>query len=301
MLAIETTSQPLPPNLCPWQSMRLLPTSAHHSIWNSEHRESFLLIANAGPPTWLDWESSDGCAHGQSPAEALFLLPPHVPLRISSPYPANLLTLELNPNAFSPHLLPVDWPCLGPRFAFTDPRLFYLLRTLEAESKSGYPLGAEFGDILCRAICLQLVPHHPDHHLPKPPCGLPTRRLRRVLAHLEQRLTEDIDVAELALVAGMSPHYFSRLFKQSMGLSPRQYVIQQRIAKAKYLLRSTAESITGIGSDLGFPTPSHFTATFRKHTGLTPREYRHQVLEFSGNGFPAASHSQETTLHGPSL
>ncbi|WP_290884060.1 helix-turn-helix transcriptional regulator [Fischerella sp.] len=66
----------------------------------------------------------------------------------------------------------------------------------------------------------------------------------------------------------------TRLFKQAMGLTPRQYVIRCRIETAKRLLAKWELSITEISDRLGFTSHSHFTTFFRKHTGITPTAYR---------------------------
>jgi AraC family transcriptional regulator len=72
-------------------------------------------------------------------------------------------------------------------------------------------------------------------------------------------------------------YHFSRLFKQSTGLSPYQYVTNSRIEKAKRLLVQTEEAINQIGQQVGFPNQSHFTNVFRKAMGVTPKAYREKV------------------------
>jgi hypothetical protein len=74
----------------------------------------------------------------------------------------------------------------------------------------------------------------------------------------------------------MSPYYFSRLFKQSTGLSPHQYLLQQRVDHAKHLLSDPQRKIAEVSDALGFPHQSHFTATFHTVVGITPGAYRRQ-------------------------
>jgi hypothetical protein len=74
----------------------------------------------------------------------------------------------------------------------------------------------------------------------------------------------------------MSPYYFSRLFKQSTGLSPRQYLLWQWMERAKYLLSDSRRKIVEVSDALGFPHQSHFTTTFHTLVGMTPGEYRRQ-------------------------
>jgi AraC family transcriptional regulator len=104
--------------------------------------------------------------------------------------------------------------------------------------------------------------------------GMSPNRLNKVLDYIAAGLEEELRLAEIADVAGISPYYFCREFKKTMGITPYGYILQQRIDRAKALLQSTSMSITDIGAQLLFQTPSHFTATFRKVVGLTPSVFR---------------------------
>jgi AraC family transcriptional regulator len=103
---------------------------------------------------------------------------------------------------------------------------------------------------------------------------LPARRLRRVLDYIGANLTKELGVRELASVAGMSPHYFSELFRKSVGRPPHQYVLSQRIERAKESLRNPKRSILEVGVSAGFENPSHFARAFRRAVGATPRQFR---------------------------
>ncbi len=106
--------------------------------------------------------------------------------------------------------------------------------------------------------------------------GLPRASLQRVLEHMRIHLDQDLSVPALAAVAHMSPFYFSRLFKQSTGLSPHQYLLRQRIRRAKELLADGRRRVAEVSYELGFPHQSHFTTVFRKLVGMTPRAYQRQ-------------------------
>jgi len=105
---------------------------------------------------------------------------------------------------------------------------------------------------------------------------LPQARLRRVLEYMQVHLDQELSLAALAAVAPMSPYDFSRLFKQSTGLSPHQYLLHQRVERAKHLLASPRRRIADVSQELGFPHQSHFATTFRALVGMTPREYQRQ-------------------------
>lgn len=104
--------------------------------------------------------------------------------------------------------------------------------------------------------------------------GLPKRKLERVLTYIQTHLDQDITLVELANLAGMSSHYFACLFKQSIGFSPHQYLIDCRIKRAKQLLAQQELPIVEICQQVGYQSQSYFTKIFRKHTGITPKKFR---------------------------
>ena len=85
-----------------------------------------------------------------------------------------------------------------------------------------------------------------------------------VLDYIDTHLAQDIKLADLAQLLSMSQYHFSRLFKQSLGVSPYQYLLQQRVERAKHLLPHTDRLITTIALDCGFNSHSHLSKQFRQ-------------------------------------
>ncbi len=104
--------------------------------------------------------------------------------------------------------------------------------------------------------------------------GLGDRQLMKVLEYINSYLDQDIKLADLAALLGMSQFHFSHLFKQSLGISPHQYLLQQRVERAKQLLKQTKRTIVEIALDCGFSSHSHLSKQFRQITGITPTAYR---------------------------
>ncbi|MGL6340626.1 MAG: helix-turn-helix domain-containing protein [Waterburya sp.] len=104
--------------------------------------------------------------------------------------------------------------------------------------------------------------------------GLPERQLIIVLDYINEYLDQDIRLTDLAQLLGMSQFHFSYLFKRSLGKPPYQYLLQQRIERAKQLLKQTDQSIIDIAFLCGFNSHSHLSKQFRQLTGVTPRVYR---------------------------
>lgn len=104
--------------------------------------------------------------------------------------------------------------------------------------------------------------------------GLAPWAQRRCLELMRARLAEDICLEDLAAEAKLSPFYFARLFKQSVGVSPLAYLTQLRMEKACALLENTGLSVTEIAIEVGYSSSQSLSRTFLRHQNKTPSEYR---------------------------
>ena len=104
-----------------------------------------------------------------------------------------------------------------------------------------------------------------------------THRLAHVAQYISKHLRRSLSVRELASEACMSEPNFYRTFRQTFGLTPVEYINQQRIAMAGSLLRSTNRGITDICLDCGFNSLTYFTTLFRREVGMPPAQYRRQA------------------------
>lgn len=111
--------------------------------------------------------------------------------------------------------------------------------------------------------------------------GMPSMRLNRVLEFVDANIAVDLCVSRLAAVAGMSPYYFCRSFKQSTGITPHRYVLQCRMEQAKRLLQEKPDHLMEVAHQVGFADQSQFTRVFHKIVGMTPSQYRKGLAKSS--------------------
>jgi AraC-like DNA-binding protein len=108
--------------------------------------------------------------------------------------------------------------------------------------------------------------------------GLAPWQVRCATEFMIERLAEDISLLEPARACGLSVSYFSRAFKTSVGTSPHQWLLLQRVLRAKSLLREPDRSLADIATACGFADQSHFTRVFTSVAGASPGAWRKQVL-----------------------
>jgi AraC family transcriptional regulator len=155
----------------------------------------------------------------------------------------------------------------------TDPALLHVARALQNGISTGdgcYPL---YREALSRALAIHLLRGYCSVK-PEINCreaGLPPDKLKRVLGYIQDRLETELSVAGIANAVSMSPYHFMRLFKKSTGKSPHQYVIEERVRKAKDLIATGKLSVCEAAYRVGFVDQSHLSRHFKRVFGLPPK------------------------------
>jgi AraC family transcriptional regulator len=162
-----------------------------------------------------------------------------------------------------------------------DPLIEHTAMSLLSELRSGEVGARIYAESLANVLAVNLLRRHSslarssvrklEHESPS---GLPGISLRTALDYVGDNLAADLSLAEIAREVGMSPYHFSRMFKLSTGLSPHQYVIRQRIERAKALLKYTDLPVGMVAREVGFASSSHFAQQFRRLVGVSPRSFR---------------------------
>jgi AraC family transcriptional regulator len=157
-----------------------------------------------------------------------------------------------------------------------DAQIETIALSLLAELRSEGLGGRLYVESLANLLGIHLLRQHTSVKEPAFPrsVGLDRMTLRHISTYIEEHLTEDLSLAELAAIASLSPFHFARLFKASTGVSPHRYVIGRRIERAKLLLSTTNWSLAAIAHAVGFAHESHLALHFKRLTGLLPSSYR---------------------------
>ncbi|MET0280220.1 MAG: AraC family transcriptional regulator [Steroidobacteraceae bacterium] len=104
--------------------------------------------------------------------------------------------------------------------------------------------------------------------------GLTRWQLQRVTRYMLERLDEPPSLDELGALLNLSRWHFCTAFRLASDMTPREWLIAQRIQKALQLLAQTSLSITEIALAVGYRSPSAFASQFRRHVGVAPLQFR---------------------------
>lgn len=111
--------------------------------------------------------------------------------------------------------------------------------------------------------------------------GLAAHQRRQLMEFIETHLAEPMTLGELAGMCALSEYHFARMFRESFGLPPHQYVLARRMEHARRLLRMTDQALGEIALACGFASASHFSNRFRQVMGATPGNYRLALAGFA--------------------
>lgn len=162
------------------------------------------------------------------------------------------------------------------RFSKQDLQLHQVAMLLLAESRSSGIMGRLYVESLSQALVIHLLRYYSEAApiITFKNRSLTHTQLQQAIEYIRTYPDRDLSLTELARVVSISPTYFASLFKQAMGTSPHQYVIQQRVERAKVMLSKTDLAIADIALQVGFSSQSHLTHHFKRLTGMTPKQVR---------------------------
>jgi AraC family transcriptional regulator len=164
------------------------------------------------------------------------------------------------------------------RVIFPDPTIVHVAQLFKSEVVSGGLARKLYTESLTNLLAVHLLRNYSGAAV-KPKLEnedgpLDALKLNQVKDFIEERLAEDLTIADMAAIVHMSQFHFARAFKAATGTPPHRYLTQRRLERAKVLLEVTRLSVAEVAYRVGFDNKSHFIAQFRKATGTTPKAFR---------------------------
>jgi AraC family transcriptional regulator len=165
------------------------------------------------------------------------------------------------------------------RFEARDPQIERTMLSFLTELESDGLGSGLYAEALATALAVHLLREHSSlgerakRKVGQEPLGgLSAKVLGRVLDYVHDNLAGDLTLAGMAREANLSPYHFSRLFKESTGMSPHQYVVRERVERAKRLLLRGDLPGAAVAREVGFYDQGHLARHTRRLLGATPGE-----------------------------
>lgn len=244
---------------------------------SASEQHLILINTNVSPNTYVEQVTEGKIQKAEMKLEHIIIVPAQIESSARWNQAHSYLALCLNPIALEHKVSDmIRGYCvkLLPHFALCDPLIHSAALALQQELSTPGFGGQLYLDSLLTTLCAHLLRHYCTQ---KPiqilPGSLPQTKLNQVKDYIQAHLAEELTLIQLAVIAQVSPNYFATQFKQSMGITPHQYVIQQRIAKAKKLILTEKGTLAEIADCVGFSDQSHFTRHFKRLTGVTPKKF----------------------------
>jgi len=216
-------------------------------------RDHPVVVIHVGPSVYIhcrrgSWSHSGLGVHGD-----IDIVPTGVPARWEMKERDNVVLLDVEDPGVE----------IRNRFQIRDRKLELLGRNMWKETQTGNPNGRVYLDTLGSTVAEHLLARHSSSSPPEPARGgLP--RLKRVLAFIEDNLSQDLTLKEIAAIAEVSVSHLKTTFRQSVGLPVHRYVIERRVDRAQILLREGKLTVGRIAAETGFSHQSHLSYHLRR-------------------------------------
>jgi AraC family transcriptional regulator len=207
-----------------------------------------------------------------------------VPLGYSAAWedegPTTFLSIKMSPSLMKSTAdsmgLNSDILAFEPGLEIRDPKLEHIGWALKAALEVNEPNDRLYAEGLGTALAVELLRRQAKPLRGFPKRGLTRKQLQAVVDYVEEHLTADLSLCELAMVADVSPSHFKALFKQSTGAPVHQYVIKRRVHYAANLLSRGYLRLSEVAAQAGFADQSHMARCMRRVIGMTPSTFLYQ-------------------------
>ena len=240
--------------------------------------ETFVSI-HVGPSVLMTCRHGDISHTGTAIHGDIDIIPPNLPASWDMKQRDMALVVGLAPELMRVAIEELDADPgrveIRSKFQQRDARIEHIAWALKAEMESGYPGGTLYLDSLATAMAAQVVSRHSSLYITSNGhAGLSSRKLKQMLSFIEDNLSSDLSLQEIADVAGLSVSHCKVLFRRAVGMPIHQYVIRRRVERAAALLRNGRMAVSEVALATGFAHQSHLAAHIKRVLGVSPRELR---------------------------
>jgi AraC family transcriptional regulator len=268
-----------------WQDIRVI--HLRHSLNQLvvPPSDSHCLLLNLGTPLHLNAHFGKRNFEGRVRVGEVVIIPAGSSWAYQShcSRPRNTLLLFLRPLFVRSAVEEFDFSykelALTPQIGFQSKHIRHIAMSLLGELNEANVVGRLYADSLAIGLAMQLIRRYSSlKDVQIGHGGMAPHKLRKAVGLIDHHLAEEeegrVALRVVAKEVGMSYFHFSRAFKQSLGMSPTNYIAERRIERAKKLLQDTELPISEIALRAGFSSQSHFTTSFRRVAGATPKAFR---------------------------
>lgn len=253
----------------------------HHQPANGSSEcclPNYLLSIHFGRPIQLQRRIDGQRSRDDLVAGDIMISPPYLHRQLAWDQDADFLLLRLESKLFASAVyesVDVDQVEILPQLKIRDPLIQQIGLTLKSELETNQLSDRLYAESMANALAVHLLRRYPtrQQRIRDYVGGLPKHKLEQAIDYIQAHLAADVSLEAIATELGMSQYYFARLFKQSTGYSPYQYLIKCRIKRAQELLLQGQQSMANIALQVGFASQSQFGRHFKRLTGVTPKQF----------------------------
>ena len=260
--------------MCFWSGIRF----ARRKSQNTNTMSSACIFNLPVTPNFEWWSAGRNGIEKTTPG-SLILIPPGTRDRLRWRGASDRLIVSIRPDALNRKAEELDSSGeieFVNRWSLLDAPLTNILKEMGREASAGWPLGALYANLLETSLTSHLLQRHAANpvRIPNIKGKLPMPRLRSAFEFIADNLHRDLSLDDIAKHIALSPFHFAREFRNTTGQTPYQYVLDQRIARAKQLLKLRIHSVQEVAYETGFQSPAHFIRAFHQRAGITPGAWR---------------------------